>query len=96
MLLALEAMVYLKPDLYIGNFLLASIRFQGSRCPSDTMGYAFTYPVFKIIGGVTCGAYVHYPTISTDMLARVESRRNWHTNSSWISSSPILTRGKLL
>ncbi|KAL1677210.1 glycosyltransferase family 4 protein [Schizophyllum commune] len=79
MLLALEAMVYLKPDLYI-----------------DTMGYAFTYPVFKIIGGVTCGAYVHYPTISTDMLARVESRRNWHTNSSWISSSPILTRGKLL
>uniref|UniRef100_D8PZ69 GDP-Man:Man(3)GlcNAc(2)-PP-Dol alpha-1,2-mannosyltransferase n=1 Tax=Schizophyllum commune (strain H4-8 / FGSC 9210) TaxID=578458 RepID=D8PZ69_SCHCM len=79
MLLALEAMLYLRPDLYI-----------------DTMGYAFTYPIFKIFGGVTCGAYVHYPTISTDMLARVESRRNWHTNSSWISSSPILTQGKLL
>lgn len=62
----------------------------------DTMGYAFTFPVVIALGRIPCGAYVHYPTISTDMLARVRSRRDWHTNSNSISSSPILTWGKLL
>lgn len=29
----------------------------------DTMGYAFTFPLFKILAGCKVGAYVHYPTI---------------------------------
>ena len=40
----------------------------------DSMGYAFTLPLFKILGGCRIGAYVHYPTISTDMLSRVANR----------------------
>lgn len=29
----------------------------------DTMGYAFTFPLFKLLAGCSVGAYVHYPTI---------------------------------
>eukprot|EP00053_Salpingoeca_punica_P010768 m.96377 g.96377 ORF g.96377 m.96377 type:complete len:474 (-) comp15485_c0_seq1:41-1462(-) len=38
----------------------------------DSMGYAFTYPVFSLLGGCKVAAYVHYPTVSTDMLERVQ------------------------
>ncbi|KAI0754464.1 mannosyltransferase [Daedaleopsis nitida] len=62
----------------------------------DTMGYAFTFPVVSLVGNIPVGAYVHYPTISTTMLSRVKSRTAGHTNSASISSSPILSRGKLL
>lgn len=34
----------------------------------DTMGYAFTFCVVKSFLNIPVGAYVHYPTISTDML----------------------------
>ena len=34
----------------------------------DTMGYAFTLPLFKYLGGCRTGSYVHYPTITTEML----------------------------
>ncbi|KAH9480376.1 GDP-Man:Man(3)GlcNAc(2)-PP-Dol alpha-1,2-mannosyltransferase [Psilocybe cubensis] len=62
----------------------------------DTMGYAFTFHIVSLLGKIPIGAYVHYPTISTDMLARVESRKKWHTNTDAISSSIILSRIKLL
>jgi len=62
----------------------------------DTMGYAFTFHVVSLLGNIPVGAYVHYPTISTDMLARVKSRKKWHTNSDAISSSSVLSWGKLL
>ncbi|KXN80614.1 GDP-Man:Man(3)GlcNAc(2)-PP-Dol alpha-1,2-mannosyltransferase [Leucoagaricus sp. SymC.cos] len=62
----------------------------------DTMGYAFTYHVVSYLGRIPIGAYVHYPTISTDMLARVRSRKSWHTNTSAISSSAFLSKLKLL
>ena len=29
------------------------------------MGYAFTFPIFALLGGCKVMAYVHYPTIST-------------------------------
>jgi alpha-1,2-mannosyltransferase len=60
------------------------------------MGYAFTFHVAKWIGGIPVGTYVHYPTISTNMLARVKSRKKWHTNSDAISSSSILSSAKLM
>ena len=60
------------------------------------MGYAFTFHVAILLGSIPVGAYVHYPTISTDMLARVKSRKAWHTNSDAISSSSVLSQGKLL
>lgn len=33
------------------------------------MGYAFTFPIFSILGGCKVIAYVHYPTISTGTVA---------------------------
>ena len=62
----------------------------------DTMGYAFTFHVVSILTGVNIGAYVHYPTISTEMIRRVESRVALHNNSASVSSSTLLTHGKLL
>ncbi|KAG5645460.1 hypothetical protein DXG03_006005 [Asterophora parasitica] len=60
------------------------------------MGYAFTFHVVSFLGRIPIGAYVHYPTISTDMLARVKSRKKWHTNTDTVSSSTVLSKGKLL
>ncbi|CCJ30749.1 unnamed protein product [Pneumocystis jirovecii] len=37
----------------------------------DTMGYAFTYPLVSSCLDIPIVAYVHYPTISTDMLSKV-------------------------
>ncbi|KDQ26009.1 glycosyltransferase family 4 protein [Pleurotus ostreatus PC15] len=62
----------------------------------DTMGYAFTFFVVSWLCGVPAGAYVHYPTISTDMLARVRSRKKWHTNQSRVAESSVLSGVKLL
>eukprot|EP00128_Syssomonas_multiformis_P009069 Colp12_sorted_trinity150504_noHs@23471 len=61
----------------------------------DTMGYAFTLPLFKYMGGCVVGAYVHYPTISTDMLQRVRSREATFNNTSNISKSYFLSSAKL-
>ncbi|KAH9968034.1 mannosyltransferase [Russula dissimulans] len=62
----------------------------------DTMGYAFTFHVVAWLAGIRIGAYVHYPTISTDMLARVEARRTTYANSNAITSSTTLSRLKLM
>ncbi|KIY52569.1 mannosyltransferase [Fistulina hepatica ATCC 64428] len=62
----------------------------------DTMGYTFAYPVIALLAACPVGAYLHYPTISLDMLSRVQARKVWHTNSSTISSSYILSYGKIV
>lgn len=61
----------------------------------DTMGYAFTLPVFKWLGDCNVGCYVHYPTISTDMLRRVKSRVRSHNNRGMVAKNPFLTWIKL-
>ncbi|KNZ81275.1 Asparagine-linked glycosylation protein 11 like protein [Termitomyces sp. J132] len=81
MYMAWEAMSKLIPDLFIAQ--------------KDTMGYAFSFYVVNLMGGIPVGAYVHYPTISTDMLERVRSRKIWHTNTETVSSSAILSKVKL-
>lgn len=69
--LGYEALSQLVPDVFI-----------------DTMGYAFAlYPVKNYSRLIRVGAYVHYPTISTDMLRRVRQRQAGHTNASWIATS---------
>ena len=60
------------------------------------MGYAFTFHVAQLVGGIPVGSYTHYPTVSKNMLARVSSRQKWHTNDDSISSSIVLSQGKLL
>jgi alpha-1,2-mannosyltransferase len=61
----------------------------------DTMGYAFTLPLFKLLGGCKVGCYVHYPTISTDMLDRVSNRTESFNNPSVVAKSPALSSLKL-
>ena len=62
----------------------------------DSMGYAFTLPLLKYIGGCKVGCYVHYPTISTDMLARVSQQVTSHNNAGAIARSPTLSNVKLI
>ncbi|XP_067941776.1 GDP-Man:Man(3)GlcNAc(2)-PP-Dol alpha-1,2-mannosyltransferase-like [Watersipora subatra] len=62
----------------------------------DSMGYAFTLPLFKYLGGCQVAAYVHYPTISTDMLQKVERRESSYNNQSAVARSSTLSRLKLL
>ncbi|PWN22533.1 UDP-Glycosyltransferase/glycogen phosphorylase [Microstroma glucosiphilum] len=77
--LAKEACEELIPDVFI-----------------DTMGYAFTYPVMRAFNRtVPIGAYVHYPTISTDMLQRVKSRKAGHTNDAAVARSALRSQVKL-
>jgi alpha-1,2-mannosyltransferase len=56
LVLAWDAFSLLPPDIFV-----------------DTMGYAFALGFCKILfGDVPTGAYVHYPTISTDMLSSLD------------------------
>lgn len=59
------------------------------------MGYAFTYPLFKYIGGCEVGSYTHYPTISTDMLKHVYRRIISHNNHRIIARNPFLSAAKI-
>lgn len=66
-------------------------------CPDvfiDSMGYSMTLPLFRIFGGCRIGCYVHYPTISTDMLGRVERREDAFNNR--VSNSRVLSELKLI
>ncbi|ELU39307.1 mannosyltransferase [Rhizoctonia solani AG-1 IA] len=49
-----------------------------------------------LIPDLFIAAYVHYPTISTDMLARVKSRTAQYNNPSDIAKSEFRTNSKLL
>ncbi|XP_067889515.1 GDP-Man:Man(3)GlcNAc(2)-PP-Dol alpha-1,2-mannosyltransferase [Heterodontus francisci] len=62
----------------------------------DSMGYAYTLPLFKYLGGCQVGCYVHYPTISTDMLSVVRDRNPRFNNAAFISTNPILSKLKLV
>ncbi|KIO29283.1 glycosyltransferase family 4 protein [Tulasnella calospora MUT 4182] len=81
--LALEAVDALVPDIYI-----------------DTMGYAFTFNLIaglsRIFTRIPAGAYIHYPTISTDMLERVKSRKAGHTNEDAVAKSRWKSTAKLV
>jgi len=60
------------------------------------MGYAFTLPLFSLLGGCRIGCYVHYPTISTDMLEQVRDRRSGVCNDARVARSWLLSTAKLL
>lgn len=62
----------------------------------ETMGFAFTLPIFRYIGKCQVGCYVHYPTISMDMLRRVKQREYSHNNRSYVVKNPFLTWLKLI
>jgi len=62
----------------------------------DTMGYAFVLPLFRYLGGCRVGAYVHYPTISTDMIEKVVQRQADFNNVGFVAQSRILSFVKLI
>ncbi|KAM9835911.1 GDP-Man:Man(3)GlcNAc(2)-PP-Dol alpha-1,2-mannosyltransferase [Aulostomus maculatus] len=62
----------------------------------DSMGYAFTLPLFRYLGGCSVGSYVHYPTISTDMLSVVRERNPRFNNQDYISTSLFLSAFKMV
>jgi alpha-1,2-mannosyltransferase len=62
----------------------------------DTTGYAFMFPVAKFLADATVLTYVHYPTISTDMLRVVADRSAAHNNDAWIANSPTTSMVKLV
>jgi len=58
------------------------------------MGYAFTFPAAKLLAGCRVGCYVHYPTISGDMLRKVIERRPSYNNDARIAESQAVSWGK--
>lgn len=62
----------------------------------DTMGYAFTYPIFRYLAGCKVSSYTHYPIVSTDMLERVQSGVSAHNNQGVVARNPILTSLKVI
>ncbi|PAV74669.1 hypothetical protein WR25_20237 [Diploscapter pachys] len=61
----------------------------------DSMGYPLSLPTFKLLGGSRVAAYVHYPTISVDMIDLVERREATYNNKDIIAQSNILSILKL-
>ncbi|KAL9185136.1 hypothetical protein ACHAXT_002913 [Thalassiosira profunda] len=61
----------------------------------DTTGCAFTFFVAKVLAGCKVATYVHYPTISTDMLSLVRERRPSYNNDAKIAANPLVTYAKL-
>lgn len=61
----------------------------------DTMGYAFTYWVFRLFDCKMI-SYTHYPTISTDMLGKVTNSEDSFNNRQIIARSRFLTKLKLV
>ncbi|XP_076051584.1 ALG11 alpha-1,2-mannosyltransferase [Oratosquilla oratoria] len=61
----------------------------------DTTGYAFIYPIFHYVASCRVACYVHYPTISTDMLSVVNEQTEAHNNRGVIARSRGLSLLKL-
>ena len=61
----------------------------------ETTGYAFTLPIFRWLGGSRTASYVHYPTVSSDMLESVAKQTHSFNNSRAVSKSRVLTCLKL-
>ncbi|MFH4982238.1 hypothetical protein AB6A40_008947 [Gnathostoma spinigerum] len=62
----------------------------------DTAGHPATLPLFRFVGGSQVGCYVHYPTISCDMLNVVEAREATYNNAFLIANSSFLSNIKLI
>jgi alpha-1,2-mannosyltransferase len=61
----------------------------------DTTGAAFTLPLVRAAGAQVAAAYIHYPTISSEMLSRVAARTAAFNNNGTVARSALLTNLKL-
>lgn len=62
----------------------------------DTTGCPLSMPLFRFLGGCRVACYVHYPTITSQMIKRVEAGTEMYNNASFIAKSEKLTSAKLL
>ncbi|TYZ57512.1 hypothetical protein PybrP1_004355 [[Pythium] brassicae (nom. inval.)] len=62
----------------------------------DTTGCAFSYLVASVRFGCTVVAYVHYPMISTDMIAKVQTRAADYNNDAAVAASPARSLAKFV
>ena len=53
----------------------------------DSMGYAFVLPLFRVLAGSHVVSYVHYPTISSDMVDLVASGKATYNNKATLPLS---------
>ena len=60
----------------------------------DTVGHAFAYPLARLAGSRVV-AYVHYPTVSSDMIARVRRGAETYNNRPAFARSGALSLAKL-
>lgn len=60
----------------------------------DTTGWAFGYPIARA-AGCRVVSYVHYPTVSSEMVARVSRRHIAFNNSAQLARSSALTMAKV-
>ncbi|CAM9347218.1 unnamed protein product [Chrysoparadoxa australica] len=62
----------------------------------DSTGYAFSFVPARLLTRCLVGAYVHYPTISTDMLSRVREKRPSYNNRAWVAQCGRVSTAKLV
>uniref|UniRef100_A0A915ENI6 GDP-Man:Man(3)GlcNAc(2)-PP-Dol alpha-1,2-mannosyltransferase n=1 Tax=Ditylenchus dipsaci TaxID=166011 RepID=A0A915ENI6_9BILA len=62
----------------------------------DTTGIPLSLPLFRLLAGCKVVAYVHYPTITTEMIAMVSRRDSSYNNAGAIAKSSLLTLCKVL
>jgi alpha-1,2-mannosyltransferase len=70
-------------------------RCRGAHVFVDTANMAFSLVPARMLGAVTV-SYIHYPTISTDMLHVVRGRVQQFNNSGTIAMSPVLSAVKFV
>ena len=62
----------------------------------DTTGCPLSMPLFRFLGGCRVACYTHYPTITSQMIKRVEAGTAMYNNANFIANSETLTSAKLL
>lgn len=96
-----EAKRYPYVTLFFQNFasLLLAIQAAYLMTPEiymETIGFAWTLPIFKLLGSSTI-TYVHYPTISLDMIKDVSTSSHASFNNRGVFvRSPLLRKLKLI
>ncbi|KAI8620903.1 hypothetical protein BC830DRAFT_1058790 [Chytriomyces sp. MP71] len=76
----------------LGSMLVAAEALLANAPPFvfvDTIGFAFTFPVAKLLGAGSVVAYVHYPTISSDMIGVVKSGVESFNNRGLVAKSSL-------
>lgn len=79
--------------------VLLSVLFTSTEWPDifiDTTGCPFTLPVAKLLTGAKTNAYIHYPTMSNDMFAKVQNKESDFNNRELFTSNAGLLRLKIL